>query len=272
MKTLDEVKPGVPVRGTDLPLDITQPGSYYLAEDISVGAAGITISASDVTLDLAGHSLRGGAGSGISVNALGVEIKNGTVSGWALDGINIFEADFRIQNVRIRDNGRNGITVSDAFGEIRNCMVLDHYGTPGHGIYTENLYFQVNIVDTHIQNNGGWGILGDHFVARNCAVASNFEGGISAADSSSVVGCTLSYNRIVGIRSWSGSRVEGNWVSETVNFDVDSIGYDVQGDTVLVRNVADGNAINFNIGVPGPGIGPIGTAASSTSPWANISQ
>ena len=35
MKTLDEVEPRVPIRASDLPLTISQSGSYYLVEDVT---------------------------------------------------------------------------------------------------------------------------------------------------------------------------------------------------------------------------------------------
>ena len=35
MKTLDEVKPRIPIHASDLPLTITGPNSYYLTEDVN---------------------------------------------------------------------------------------------------------------------------------------------------------------------------------------------------------------------------------------------
>src|SRR5262245_27706236 len=42
------------IRNDDLPLTITAPGSYALAENLDTGGGGITISASNVTIDLRG--------------------------------------------------------------------------------------------------------------------------------------------------------------------------------------------------------------------------
>ena len=61
----DETDPRIPIRGSDLPLTIDTPGSYYLAED-SAGAGGIFITASNVTIDLMGYCLCVGTGDGIS--------------------------------------------------------------------------------------------------------------------------------------------------------------------------------------------------------------
>src|SRR5689334_2327995 len=64
MKTLSEVEPRIPIHS--LPLTISQPGSYYLAENITAAGGGITISADYVTLDLMGFSLSGAPGDGIT--------------------------------------------------------------------------------------------------------------------------------------------------------------------------------------------------------------
>jgi FG-GAP-like repeat len=60
MKTLDQVEPRTPI--TNLPVTISVPGSYYLTTNLTSAGAGITISASGVTLDLMGFALVGGAG------------------------------------------------------------------------------------------------------------------------------------------------------------------------------------------------------------------
>src|SRR5919108_5765842 len=59
MKTLAQIEPRTPIGS--LPFTITDPGSYYLTTNLS-GAAnnhGISINASDVTLDLNGFALIG---------------------------------------------------------------------------------------------------------------------------------------------------------------------------------------------------------------------
>ena len=86
MKTLDEVEPRVAIHASDLPLTITEPNSYYLAENINftddVNNA-ITIEADNVTIDLMGYSLIGpGSGTNYGIymdERSNVEIRNGTV-------------------------------------------------------------------------------------------------------------------------------------------------------------------------------------------------
>jgi len=66
----------------------------------------------------------------------------------------------------------------------------------------------------------------------------------------------------------SGSRVEANHLisNSTKGLDV------AQGHNVIVRNTAVTNTGgNYQISA-GNDVGPIGTAATATSPWANISD
>src|SRR4051812_8998727 len=58
-KTLQQVEPRTPI--SSIPINITNSGSYYLTVNLTQtnNAAGITISASDVTIDLNGFALIG---------------------------------------------------------------------------------------------------------------------------------------------------------------------------------------------------------------------
>ncbi|MDP6433350.1 MAG: hypothetical protein QGI15_03400, partial [Candidatus Scalindua sp.] len=59
MKTLDEVEPRTPISQSDIPLTISESGSYYLTEDINSADTAITVAVDDVTIDLAGFTLDG---------------------------------------------------------------------------------------------------------------------------------------------------------------------------------------------------------------------
>ena len=72
MKTLDEVEPRIPITQADIPLTITQKGSYYFTSDLTAAATAITVEVNDVTIDLMGYSLTGpGTGTtfGIYMNS-----------------------------------------------------------------------------------------------------------------------------------------------------------------------------------------------------------
>lgn len=115
-KTLNDVRPGTPIHQSDLPLTITQPGSYYLAENLEfapgAGFAAVAISllpasesrAGSVTLDLSGFSIRWQGTSNPTPSSFGVyvspvegpqiTIRNGQISGFgvgvqALNGVTL---------------------------------------------------------------------------------------------------------------------------------------------------------------------------------------
>lgn len=103
MKTLDQIEPRTLI--TNLPATISTPGAYVVTRNLSLASGnGISVTASDVTIDLNGFVLTGnpgGGGHGIHV-AAGVEnvmIKNGVLRNWGADGVHAWEAG----HVVIRD-------------------------------------------------------------------------------------------------------------------------------------------------------------------------
>lgn len=99
MKTLDQVEPRIPIKQSDLPLNISQPGSYYFAENLTfstVDADAITVEASNVSIDLSGFTLTGpgqtagstGSGivSGIS-GPKGLSVMNGRITQFRGTGV-----------------------------------------------------------------------------------------------------------------------------------------------------------------------------------------
>src|SRR5687767_11957796 len=71
MKTLDQIEPRIAI--SSIPTTITQSGSYYLTGNLTgvVGQNGITIKASEVTIDLSGYSLIGVSGSKNGIESVG---------------------------------------------------------------------------------------------------------------------------------------------------------------------------------------------------------
>src|SRR5947207_4953579 len=116
MKTLQQIEPRTPI-GT-LPYTVNDSGSYYLTANLTgaAGSDGITILASDVTLDLNGFTMTGvggGANSGISLAASSgnVTVRNGTLRGWGSSGVYaILASDCRFQDLQAIGNGGRGIS------------------------------------------------------------------------------------------------------------------------------------------------------------------
>lgn len=97
MKTLLEAEPRIPVQslpGSSVALhEITEPGSYYLVDNIvgGPGKAAIAILASNVVLDLNGYALLGSPDSDSGINFLGglqnCVVMNGIIRGWPVNSI-----------------------------------------------------------------------------------------------------------------------------------------------------------------------------------------
>src|SRR6187455_2346726 len=87
MKTLDQVKPGIPIPGGSSGFTISVPGSYYLTGDLTVATGnGIQVNASNVEIDLHGFVITGpgmGAGTGTigisGATASNVNVRNGKI-------------------------------------------------------------------------------------------------------------------------------------------------------------------------------------------------
>ena len=100
---------------------ISMPGSYQLAGDVSNQ---ITISASNVSLDMQGHTVSGGT-SGIVINSglNNVTIKNGVVDSVSSNGIQVGAgcSNITIKDVQVK-NAIRGINVNQVTnGLIKNC-------------------------------------------------------------------------------------------------------------------------------------------------------
>lgn len=104
MKNLLDVEPRMVIRNDTVPFTpivISAPGSYYLGEDIQALPArhGIEITASDVTLDLNGFTIRGnlevGSLDGIHVTGdrMNIAIFNGNIRSFLGHGVNASTAD-----------------------------------------------------------------------------------------------------------------------------------------------------------------------------------
>lgn len=284
MKSLDVVEPRIPVHASDLPLVISQGGSYYLAEDIVVSGDGIRIAADDVTIDLMGHVLAGGTHSGIYADAdtMNLVVKNGCVSGWGTHGINLFDAHHsQVINIQAHDNAADGIRVHTS-SIVVNSSAYDNTMT---GI----IAWDSSLIIGCTARNNRWGLSVNEgsAVMDSVAVANNIHG-IDANSNSSVRRCTSSDNlgsgislhsssTVVGNHSYSNdingilivgtdNRIEGNHVVSNLEKGIKCSGTG----NVIVRNSASGNATGDYDIAGANDAGPIGQAASSTSPWANI--
>lgn len=142
MKTLAEVEPRTPITQADLPLTITETGSYYLAGNITLDSAtAITINATGVTLDLSGFTITGGAHAAairVESGAGYARIHSGRITG-ALHGVFGAGRGARIENLVI-DAGAS-FNTANAGGVrpgphwlVSGCEVRDYAGAGAAGV------------------------------------------------------------------------------------------------------------------------------------------
>jgi hypothetical protein len=131
--------PAIPI--TTAPYNITAPGKYVLANDITWtgpngGAAGIVIYADNVTLDLGGHTVTANQGDGIVVVGNYARISNGTIIAshygvWILTGS--YNAVSGL-TITVGPGGGVGVTVEGApytpgtpntqYNQVSDCTII----------------------------------------------------------------------------------------------------------------------------------------------------
>ena len=141
MKTLDEVEPRIPISQADIPKTISEPGSYYLTEDVNSSGTAITVNVDDVTIDLMGYAIKGpdsGTNYGIYMDGgSNVEIRNGTVRDFKT-GICTSDTSCqfnRVIRVRSVSNAENGILCIGSGNLIKDCTVSDNGILATHDVY-----------------------------------------------------------------------------------------------------------------------------------------
>ena len=286
MKTLAQIEPRSPIAA--LPFNITQPGSYYLTTNLTqaVNGGGIFITSGNVTLDLNGFALLGansGTTNGITLSgSIGnITVRNGTIAGWGGAGVDGFtlapnSVNELFERLTVTGNSSSGILAGPA-SLIRDCLSSVNLGSGNTaGLATRG----GEIRNCVVLANTPYGIYVSPGVVTGCVVQNNVRSGIYVNQPNSVVQqntCTGNnagfFANQAGIYiNDSNNRVEGNYVTTpnaTPGIIVNSPTYT---NNVVIKNVVFGNGANNYVGTAGNDFGPIGTAATATSPWANISH
>ena len=149
------------------PMIINEPGSYRLTRNIETTNIAITITVSNVTLDLNGFTLSFvGSQSfvdGVLVypTARNVEIKNGVITGYSRYGIFFpagpspqTDAEANLSNLRITQNGAAGISIEARLGALISDCVVANNGNWGIRMSTGLL------LNSTVINNANFGLFG----------------------------------------------------------------------------------------------------------------
>jgi hypothetical protein len=172
-------EPRTPVQGltgsTDSLYVISQPGSYYLTQNIQgvAGLHGIRIASPNVDLDLCGFHvigappdpIGGSSGSAIVSDMQNVTVFDGTVIGWGR-GVDFEHASlFVVWDVTSIGAAEGGLFLGDR-GQAYDC---DCYSTPGPGVVLMGGHTLVEECGAWTCGTGFKGINAPNLLLRNCA-------------------------------------------------------------------------------------------------------
>ena len=259
-----------PATCAGFPIMLSTPGSYAFAENITIPAAcakdGIDFAANGVTLDLRGFTLQGAAGAKTGMNVPstrdGLVIASGIVRDWPTGGVDISNSYFsRVSHLQVIANGPG----ASYGGQLQ-------------------VGWDATVSDCQVAS-GAWGAIGivavgNRSVVRDCTVSQNEAQGIKVLG----IGNRIKGNHVMGNDTTVGCA--DIWIVGPANVVQDNTAGFGSNDTCpyYIEATATGSIIHRNVAHGGGGlnffnlcgafcdVGPIGTAASSTSPWANISD
>lgn len=161
--------PGTPISA---PTTITQPGHYYLTNDIDYGGDGIAINinADRVSLDLGGFHITGAASDtavGIGTGPVShTVIENGTIASFST-GIDTVQASFiRIQDVSVIAGSARGIAIGPS-SLLQDCLVSGS----GEGIVMASHRSKVSNCHVTSSSLNGVFVIGNYNVVENSSMS-----------------------------------------------------------------------------------------------------
>jgi len=182
MKTLNEVEARIPIRPSEMPITIGNPGSYYLTGNFTASSAthAIFISAEHVTVDLNGYSLNGNNKLGrdaiqIDASMKYTTIRNGYIFNWSGNGINGEEAERTyVEDVHVDTVTNEGIFLASGTKAI-GCSATNC----GEGFTLGSDSIAVRCTARNNTNNG-FGTWGNCLLAE-CIASGNGTNGLDKA-------------------------------------------------------------------------------------------
>ncbi len=240
---------------TALPYTITEPGMYFITDNLTdvTNGEGILITANDVTLDLMGFTLTGTgtAHYGIEITGTNSSIANGTIKAFGQAGVYTTKTQSRATDIRAIENGTLGTTVQysgialsgrDAY--IERCLSVSN---GGHGIATGTNY-DATIINNIVRDNGNDGIyVGKASLVDGNIVKDNTQWGIEVRGNSTIV-----HNNIItgnnssdtadqgGLRVYQNDQIIDNLLTDNNQNNI----YVASGTNFIERNVvANGNSL-----------------------------
>jgi nitrous oxidase accessory protein NosD len=121
-----------------LPYEITQSGTYYLAQDLvlATNVNGIHVAVPNVTIDFNGHTISQSYGVNINTCGVGIDGDNVTVINGAIKGffygviIGANSPGCRVEDMYMSGSTFVGLCCQASNGLIRRCRIFDTGGSP----------------------------------------------------------------------------------------------------------------------------------------------
>jgi parallel beta-helix repeat protein len=240
-------------------------GHYVLANDIGpCSGGGVTITASDVTFDLAGHTIRGPAsceagatqtGITVTTGATNVHLGGGTVTGF-VDGIAFGASDSRVASLHVAGNCVNGMVLSNATHVIVDANTVAGNGNDGLLLLNAD---DSSVQANDVSANGRFGVAlvsgADRNTIRDNSLKGNGGGGLVLIGGTDTrILRNLAQGNLQGIALHTGDNlVEGNiaGANQTVGISVaqDGAGHNrLTGNTATDNGAFDLTDVNANCG------------------------
>lgn len=282
-RTTAELEPRIPVTSTTCPGNsgstyiISQPGSYYLTENLAgvSGNVGLTITASSVVLDMMGFAISGGGSAIVFSGSEWLVVRNGVIKNMQSFGILASSSPTvgpsLIENVRVQGCVISGILVNPG-SVVRGC----HVSSCGNTGIAVNARCLVESCHTAACVLAGVLINGTGSCVRGCVMGDNSGPAIQANSSMcAVIGNVVRSSGSTSGLSRGGIRCVGsaNYIAEN-NLFANPYGIECSGSgNVLVRNTVAGSTVAFELAagnLHGPIVAPSG-ATPAVSGGAAVS-
>ncbi|GAF87426.1 unnamed protein product, partial [marine sediment metagenome] len=217
-------------------ITLTQSGNYILASNLTDLTAPITISGSDINLDLNGFFVSNSSGDGILIDAAAgliqnIRISNGTVRNCGSAGIHFDTTSTNtiknviLNNLSMIENGEQGIFLEGVENKrflIEHCIIEGTQGaatagnTLGRGLLIQGgSQYEIRQLISNENNGPGIDIKGTDFVFESCAALQNgvgaglFSTGTAAVNRVNIRDCQMNGNTGHGISfAGTGNNIE----------------------------------------------------------------
>jgi len=256
---------------------ISAPGNYVVTKNLTASGDCLTLTVSNVAIDLQGHQLKGnGTGAGITDGGHGIAfiivangkitnfstgidlptlpsqsdqtadlVLNMNVSGNAADGINIGGRDNNLANLTASNNGGNGIVQGDC------CDSLFDLTTNGNGADGVHFNTEDSLLKVTSNGNAGKGVSG----ASDCFVVNSVANRNGGAGVELMEGHCLVVSSAANHNKGDGFLLVNNQdqVTNSRAGNNQSDGIDFQGTLGLVTSVVTNHNTNAGVFLTCPG-------------------